>query len=169
MKVFSLGCYDELICCVFGGPPGDPGGSGFGSHGPSFQDSLLDRKSVVGRVEHVFSVLRLSLFFKPSRQDWQSGSEATLLLRELRRKFRTTNMQMERRLREILRSAPVVKGRPSCETLAYASLLSQSWKHHCDLGFKNPFDVSRGAMQAEALAGRHVFFASVFLLLLPST
>jgi hypothetical protein len=69
-----------------------------------------------------------------TQQDWADlESPLALLLRELRRSCKCTNMHMERRIREIKYGHPW-KGKPHGETFAYMGLLTQLWRRHIALG-----------------------------------
>jgi hypothetical protein len=82
------------------------------------------------------------------RSAWTGSSmdaqSMQLLLREIRRQIKVTNMQMERHLKE---SRTVVQGKfPGAECMAYSTLLRQLWHAHIELGGDNLLKETRDDM-----------------------
>ena len=86
------------------------------------------------------------------RDEWNSNdSPWRLLLGELRRSFRLTNMQIERALREIKESLPSIRKRRFAETLMYTAIVSDLWKQHRAFTGEDPFVDNKSSRMAHGL------------------
>ena len=83
----------------------------------------------------------------PTREAWMMEDKRLLLL-QLRRKLRMTNMQMERRLRQARKAVPLMQGVPMAESMAYMAHLSTLERDHTERGGANPFQDNRKTMIA---------------------
>lgn len=91
-------------------------------------------------------------------EDWQTagdgnhlGCELQLLQLQVRKRFKLTNMHMERRLREEKSALPAMRAKANAESFAYAGLLTQVWKSHIDLQYSNPLREDRESLQGQSL------------------
>ncbi len=62
-----------------------------------------------------------------------------LLLSEIRRKWKTTNMGLERLLKDIKMAFPSFYGPAFAETTSLMACVAQMWRAHLDEFGKNPF------------------------------
>jgi hypothetical protein len=96
--------------------------------------------------ELVCEPLRAALSF----DDWVDNPGVRLLLAELRRKFKFTNMGMERLLKSIKLAIPTSTKRRGAENLVFGGLLTQIWKDFIEC-HENPMVESRRTMEQAGL------------------
>ncbi len=74
-----------------------------------------------------------------------------VMFSELRRKWRTTNMGLERLLKDIKQSYPSFYGSAFAETVSLMAPLSTLWRDHLQAGGVDPFKESREMLEQAGL------------------
>ena len=80
--------------------------------------------------------------------DWRA------LVTHIAKRLKTTNMQLERVLKELKESFPRLHGPVHAETMIHMGALGQLWQHHMRSGGVNPFHSSRSDLAGAGLPVR---------------
>ncbi len=115
------------------GPPKSPGTQEEGSGIPIQGYCFLD-----GRDETA-----------PNR--WRSSGEFRLLMHEIRRKWRVTDMHLKRIVKEVKTAFPSFYGPAFAESVSLMSSLGRIWRNHLNEGGANPSKESRDDLLAAGL------------------